>query len=163
MVVVGVDFTELGVEALEWAFEHSSRRPDSEVHVVNVVRNFGEFVLLEAPQPTIYGMSVQEASERLSKYVDERRRAYETRVGRPACGRCVTHLRSEVPAEEIAALATELHANLIVVGTHGRRGVRRLVLGSVAESVVRLADCSVLVVRAGHDAVVPRSVPQAAR
>jgi len=98
----------------------------------------------------VYGLSQQEAAERLSQYVDEQRHAFQARTGRPACGRCVAHIRSEVPAEEIAALAAEVGAQLIVVGTHGRRGVRRLVLGSVAESVVRLAHCSVLVVRAGR-------------
>ena len=148
-VVVGIDFREQGAEALEWAFEHCSRRPHSEIHAVHVGRSFGEFVVLDAPEPTVYGLSLQEASERLSQYVHERRRSFEARVGRPACGRCVIHIRSEVPAEEIAALASEVRADLIVVGTHGRRGMRRLVLGSVAESVVRLAKCSVLVVRPG--------------
>lgn len=47
----------------------------------------------------------------------------------------------------IVNAATELPAQLVVVGTHGRTGLRRLVLGSVAEAVVRTAPCSVLVVR----------------
>lgn len=47
----------------------------------------------------------------------------------------------------IASRAREIGASLIVVATHGRRGVARLALGSVAESVVRHAPCSVLVVR----------------
>jgi nucleotide-binding universal stress UspA family protein len=41
----------------------------------------------------------------------------------------------------------EQKADLLVVGTHGRTGISRLLLGSVAEKLVRLADCSVLVVR----------------
>lgn len=47
----------------------------------------------------------------------------------------------------IVKMATELPATLVVVGTHGRTGLRRLVLGSVAEAVVRTAPSSVLVVR----------------
>jgi len=47
----------------------------------------------------------------------------------------------------IVKLAAELPAALVVVGTHGRTGLRRLVLGSVAEAVVRTASTSVLVVR----------------
>jgi nucleotide-binding universal stress UspA family protein len=47
----------------------------------------------------------------------------------------------------ILARATELAVDLIVIGTHGRTGVSRLVLGSVAEGVVRDAPCNVLVVR----------------
>ncbi|HSN89857.1 MAG TPA: universal stress protein [Anaeromyxobacteraceae bacterium] len=50
-------------------------------------------------------------------------------------------------AAEIAAFAADQGVDLIVVGTHGRTGVRRLVLGSVAERVARLAPCPVLVVR----------------
>jgi hypothetical protein len=50
-------------------------------------------------------------------------------------------------AEQLAALADEIDARLVVVGTHGRRGFRRVVLGSVAEKTVRLAPCPVLVAR----------------
>jgi nucleotide-binding universal stress UspA family protein len=51
------------------------------------------------------------------------------------------------PPAEIVACADELGAELIVVGTHGRTGLSRLALGSVAERVVRGASCSVLTVR----------------
>jgi nucleotide-binding universal stress UspA family protein len=52
-----------------------------------------------------------------------------------------------VPFEEIARLATARQVELIVMGTHGRTGLGHLFLGSVAEKVVRLAPCPVLVVR----------------
>ncbi len=48
---------------------------------------------------------------------------------------------------EIAALAAKLHAELVVVPSHGRRGVKRFVLGSVAERIARLSPCPVLVVK----------------
>jgi hypothetical protein len=51
------------------------------------------------------------------------------------------------PAEFIVKLANAVDADLIVVGTHGRRGVSRLLLGSVAAQVVRDATMSVSVVR----------------
>ncbi|MEO8502230.1 MAG: universal stress protein [Vicinamibacteria bacterium] len=51
------------------------------------------------------------------------------------------------PREVIVEESQKLHAELIVMGTHGRRGITRALLGSVAESVVRTAHCSVLVVR----------------
>jgi nucleotide-binding universal stress UspA family protein len=53
------------------------------------------------------------------------------------------------PVKVILDQAKRLRADFIVLGTHGRRGLRRLVLGSVAESVVRRAGCPVLVVKAG--------------
>jgi nucleotide-binding universal stress UspA family protein len=51
--------------------------------------------------------------------------------------------------DRIVDTAAEWHADLIVVGSHGRRGFDRFLLGSVSESVVRHAPCSVEVVRAG--------------
>ena len=48
------------------------------------------------------------------------------------------------PAATIARLAEEEHVDLIVMGTHGRTGVMRLLMGSVAEAVVRQANCPVM-------------------
>jgi nucleotide-binding universal stress UspA family protein len=58
-----------------------------------------------------------------------------------------THLGIGKPDEEIVALGEELGAGLIVVGSRGRGGVRRALMGSVSDSVVRHAHCPVLVVR----------------
>jgi nucleotide-binding universal stress UspA family protein len=52
------------------------------------------------------------------------------------------------PAAEILRLASELKANLIVMGTHGRTGLGRLLMGSVAEVVLRRAPCPVLTLKA---------------
>lgn len=57
--------------------------------------------------------------------------------------------REGSPAPEIVAAAREWAADLLVVGTHGRGGLGRLVLGSVAEAVLRDAPCPVLAVRLG--------------
>jgi nucleotide-binding universal stress UspA family protein len=51
------------------------------------------------------------------------------------------------PEDRLPTSAAELHAGMIAVGTHGRTGFRRLALGSVAEKVVRRAECPVLVAR----------------
>jgi universal stress protein A len=51
------------------------------------------------------------------------------------------------PSSEIANLAEEEKADLIVMGTHGRTGLKRLLMGSVAEAVVRRANCPVLTLR----------------
>ena len=55
--------------------------------------------------------------------------------------------RIGVAPESIVEAATETNADLIVIGTHGRTGLTRLVIGSVAERVVRLAPCPVLCVK----------------
>ncbi|RQS63275.1 universal stress protein [Burkholderia sp. Bp8984] len=61
-------------------------------------------------------------------------------------------VRGENVSDVLARAAAECDADLIVMGTHGRRGFRRMFLGSVAESLVRIADRPVLVVREGPGA-----------
>ncbi len=56
-----------------------------------------------------------------------------------------------VPWREILATIELVHPDLVVMGTHGRRGVPRAVLGSVAEKIVRMSPCPVLTVRARDD------------
>ena len=51
------------------------------------------------------------------------------------------------PAEEIVALAEQLHADMIAMATHGRTGLRQLLMGSVAEQVLRRVDIPVLMLR----------------
>jgi nucleotide-binding universal stress UspA family protein len=62
-----------------------------------------------------------------------------------------TAVVSGAPAEEIVRFARERGFDLLVLATHGRAGVRRMVLGSVAEHVVRDATVPVLVVRAAAE------------
>ncbi len=63
------------------------------------------------------------------------------------------------PALEVVEYARDVRADVIVIGTHGRTGVSRLIMGSVAEHVVRTAPCPVLVVRpAEHEFVLPDAV-----
>ncbi|MFT4069380.1 universal stress protein [Paraburkholderia sp.] len=60
-------------------------------------------------------------------------------------------VESNDPSDDVAQVilrhAAQIHADLLVMGTHGRRGVRRLVIGSVAERVLRFSQCPVLLIR----------------
>jgi nucleotide-binding universal stress UspA family protein len=62
-----------------------------------------------------------------------------------------TALRTGTAHEEIVDLATAERADLVVLGTHGRTGLTRALMGSVAERVIRLAPCPVLSVRKSED------------
>jgi nucleotide-binding universal stress UspA family protein len=55
-------------------------------------------------------------------------------------------------ADDIVRVADEEHADLIVIGTHGRTGLMRVLMGSVAESVMRLATCPVLTIKQAQKA-----------
>ena len=58
--------------------------------------------------------------------------------------------QSDEPVSEILRYAKSANIDLIVMGTHGRSGVARVVLGSVAEAVVRASSCPVLTVHAAE-------------
>lgn len=75
------------------------------------------------------------------------------------------HLADGDPAEEILHYAKEQHCDLIVMGTHGREGLWRTIMGSVAEEVSRSANCPVLTVRppSERDTIQSRSQPQTER
>jgi nucleotide-binding universal stress UspA family protein len=64
------------------------------------------------------------------------------------------------PPEEIVRLATELHSDIITVGSHGLSGFKRFLLGSVSDRVFEYAPCSVLIVKQAHaggtDSAIPR-------
>jgi nucleotide-binding universal stress UspA family protein len=70
------------------------------------------------------------------------------RIQSPEPGIPIEHrLEHGEPAAVILAVAKQIGADLIVIGTHGRTGLRRLLMGSVAEQVVRKAPCPVLTVK----------------
>ena len=60
------------------------------------------------------------------------------------------------PATEIVRVAKEEHPELVVLGTHGRTGLSRILMGSVAEAVVRHAPCPVLIYRLKTDKLSPK-------
>ena len=161
VIVVGVDYSATSDLALLQAFRFAAAQANSEVHAVSVaslrvpMNGFepGPELIVEAP-------SIDQSSADLRAHVQRRLDDYHAM--RPKSGypsRIVTHVRLEAPAEEIAQLASDLEADLVIVGTHGRRGLSRILLGSVAEGVVRLAPCPVLVVREKQIVEGPRIEP----
>jgi nucleotide-binding universal stress UspA family protein len=115
---------------------------DSELHVVHV--GVVPIFLKSYPGTLGYYGKLYEQIEEESR---QRLRKQSLRV--KAAGGTVAgaHLRMGEVALEIVALAEELGAGLIVMGSRGLGGVRRALMGSVSDSVVRHAHCPVLVVR----------------
>lgn len=162
-IVVGYDYSPIAELALKRAFELASHESRAEVHVATVVMlgdGTGAGIAGVPVHPTV---SVEGAHEALEKRATAVFDAWREATGL-SFDRLITHVRSEAPASEIAQLAVDLEAKLIVVGTHGRRGVKRLLLGSVAEGVVRMAHCEVLIVRpVDEEADVPKIEPPCPR
>lgn len=63
---------------------------------------------------------------------------------------CLTRIASGHPAREIMRAAKKMEADLVIVGSHGWTGVKRFLLGSVSDQVLRHAPCSVLIARSGQ-------------
>ena len=141
VVVVGVDFSEPAADALREAVESASRAPHAELHVVHVYSvpsppvQLGAMVVPEF----VYHEQIEGIRQRLADWLAPYR---STSV------RLTAHIRLGAPAAEIVQIASDVAANLIVVGSHSHRGWERILLGSVAEHVVRSAPCAVLVYRA---------------
>lgn len=131
-VVVAYDFSKSGREALYRGLALAIRAPFHVLHFVNVIDGHGTYDDAARIQQEIADLVTVEL--RASKA--------ENRI------HFFVHARIGKPAEEILNLAREVGADLIVVGTKGLTGVERLVLGSVAEKVVREAGCTVQVARA---------------
>lgn len=128
-VVVGYDFSAQAEAALDLAVQSLQGKEHPELHAVYASSEHGSQaeVMLENYQ--------KELSEALQKAIE----------GFNGAITVYAHSRNESPAKAILKLAAEIESDAIFVGTHNRRGLSRLVLGSVAEQVVRLASCSVTV------------------
>ncbi len=133
-----VDFSETSRAALEAAAELAARF-DAELVLIHVSEEPAAIgpASIFAPPPAPRRVETHRAD--LEAWVNE--------AGRGGRARVRSALVRGRPAEEIIRFAHEEHLDLVVMGTHGRRGFRHLLLGSVAEEVVRGAPCPVLVIR----------------
>lgn len=127
------DFSEVSAAALQvarsLAHDHGARL--IVVHVAHVEVAYGTI-------PVTYSLTgFTEALELLRGRIDGPDLAHPVR----------TELRQGNPVDEIVRAAEEAHCGLIVMGSHGRSGVGRVLLGSVAEGVMRQAVCPVLIVK----------------
>lgn len=139
-IVCATDFSEPGQAAEEQA--------------VALAQALGaELVYVHVSVETLlYGESALSMTDIQRVYDAQRRWAEETLAARvtAATQRGITArwlLRVGAPFEQIVAAAGDEKADMLAIGTHGRSGLNRLLMGSVAERVVRVAPCPVLTVR----------------
>jgi len=141
-VVVGFDFTHSARAAMYRAIALANRAPLHILHFLCAIEPHGEVPTM--PHHGRVDFAYVERVERalLDEIAAELRAAdISDRV------HFFVHVRIGRPAEELLDLAREIGADLIIVGSKGLTGVERLVLGSVAERVVREAGCTVEVAR----------------
>jgi nucleotide-binding universal stress UspA family protein len=144
-ILFPTDFSENASEALKFACVLAEQF-HAELHILYVLQD----VTLVLPEPGSMFMlpafnldEVQQSAERaLASIVDPQW----------PLAKVIRATRRGSPFAEIINYATENQINLIVMGTHGRSGLTHALLGSVAEKVVRKANCPVLTIRRPVDA-----------
>lgn len=132
--------------ALSFAEEYSAKL--CVVHVIEEVSSALYFDMLQAPPLAQLMADIEKQAQKAMEdlLTPEVRQKYKVE----------TIIRKGVPFLEIVRCAEEIHADVIVCGTHGRTGLKHAIFGSVAEKVVRKAPCPVLSVRhPDHKFVMP--------
>lgn len=145
-VVVGSDFSELGDRAVLEGIRLCWLYPNAALHVITVAAESSAGVLL--PGASLEVRPRAEAVEIARAHVAELSRRYCESAPWPAgLDKIAVYVVVGSPAERIVTLAGAIDADVIVIGTHARRGIDRMILGSVAQEVVKSAPCGVFVLR----------------
>lgn len=140
-IVVAVDFSDSTPDALEAALALAAAEAGSHVHLLHVVPSAVPPLWTDEPS-TLDLRTVEQA------WIDTALKQLAALAGAQALdpGKVTTAVVVGAPANEIVRYAEERHADVVVLGSHGHGLVRRFLLGSVADRMVRQAPCAVLVV-----------------
>jgi nucleotide-binding universal stress UspA family protein len=149
-VVVGCDFSPLSQIAITMAASVAAPVPGATIEVLYVAPPVGQRLSYSHRDEV-----TDEIRAQLKSFIE---------AGVSSAGVSAVKVNAHVypgdAATEILRLADDMEADLIVVGTHGRVGVKRVLMGSVAERVMREAHCPVLVMRPRHYDQHPELAPE---
>jgi nucleotide-binding universal stress UspA family protein len=145
-VVMATDLSPASEAALPVAAEEGRRR-GARLWLVTSFEapDFTAGIASVTPLPMLTDLQVQRARAELQRRLEQALERVQSAAGEPLAAEAVVIDGS--PGETVPAFAAELNADLVVVGSAGVSGLRRMMFGSVAEAIVRHSPCSVLVVR----------------
>jgi nucleotide-binding universal stress UspA family protein len=135
-ILIAIDGEPIAAHAAEMGFELAQSLGAEVALIYGVDPN-----LAYAPQSGVSSSQLIAEAERDGRRLLASVAQHSTLQSRP-----LEFVQSGKPSAEIVKAAAEWPADLIVIGSHGRRGIERALLGSVAEAVLRHAPCPVLVV-----------------
>jgi nucleotide-binding universal stress UspA family protein len=154
-IVVPIDLSAPSLDALEYA-THFAKQIGASVTILHVM------------EPVAYGLDFSlthaRESQRQRDYLENRLKVLSSILTAQGLKNDYV-LKPGLPLDAIVTFVQQHEIDLIIMGTHGRRGLSHLLLGSIAEAMLRHAPCPVLTVRAphfgpDHERVVPLSEPQ---
>ncbi len=136
-ILCAVDKSRCSMDALTYA-EYFALKNSAELHLLYVIdtRHFDDFPPFEFPGPE--SAAVRRIKDELAVKVSDETKSKVNVVITVAVG---------MPAQKILSISRLKDIDLIVLGTHGRTGMARAVMGSVAANVLKKARCPVLTVR----------------
>lgn len=139
-ILLATDGSEEAVLAARTAVD-LAEKTGSELHVAYVFRTQAAF------EYDAMGFNIEEPHEEVRQMGKRLLDDYVRQVKEAGGAVAGAHFRMGRPDEGIVAVAEEIGAGLIVMGSRGLGGVRRALMGSVSDSVVRHAHCPVMIVR----------------
>jgi nucleotide-binding universal stress UspA family protein len=138
-VVVALDGSPGAAHVFSSALGVMRSLPSATLHILHVFRS-SRFDHARPGVPLTPASAIEEAKEEhLASFVRAARRQRR--------GEVVGHFMVGDPTTEVLRFCSDHKADLLVIGTHDHHGLERLLLGSIAETLVRKAQCAVLVVR----------------
>jgi nucleotide-binding universal stress UspA family protein len=141
-ILCAVDFSEYSRQVADYA-RSMAEKFDAKVICLYAAPSLNQYVGFHVPPSSIesfVGEIVTGAEETMNNFINENFEGVNVE------GRVVTGYA----AEEILGVSDGEDVDMVVMGTHGRRGIDRILFGSVAEKVVKSAKCPVLTIRPGE-------------
>jgi nucleotide-binding universal stress UspA family protein len=138
-ILFPVDLSESSAKIVPY-IQTVAKKFDAKIHILFVARILDYFAGIYVPAPSITSMEkdiIDGAEKRLYEFMDEHFRAFPNTKTAVVAGDA---------SEEIIKYIEDRHIDLVIMGTHGRKGLDKVIFGSVAERVVKTAPVPVMVV-----------------
>jgi len=149
-ILYPTDFSDLSLVALKYA-KSFAKQYNAQLHCISVVDEGYQYWLALGPDGVPMTVDVEQLIASHQKKMEEFAKEHLSDVDK-----LITKVIAGKPFVEIVEYAKEQAIDMIVLATHGRSGLSHILLGSVAERVVRKAPCPVLTCRPGeHEFIMP--------
>ena len=143
-ILFPVDLSESSAKIVPYV-QTVAKKFDAKIHILFVARVFDYFTGIYVPVPSITTMGkdiIDGAEKRLYEFMDEHFSAFPNTKTAVVAGDA---------SEEIIKYIEDRHIDLVIMGTHGRKGMDKIIFGSVADRIVKTAPVPVMVVNPYQD------------